>query len=240
MKHTLLIVDDDSRICDLLCTFLERHNFSTLKAPNVIQARGYLNTHTIDLILLDIMMPGSENGLDLAKQLRRDKNNIPIIFLTARDELQNKIDGLNAGADDYVLKPFEPTELLARINTILRRATHRLPKPNNDFFYSFGDAYFCMQTYRLLCHNKNEIGLTSTEQVLLKILSSRPYDAFSRKELATRSGFTVHERTIDVQITRLRRKLQDNMKYPKFIKTIRHIGYALYPDNKTTSQTIAL
>lgn len=232
-------MDDDNRICDLLSTFLERNDFSTLKAPNVIQARGYLNTQTIDLILLDIMMPGSQNGLDLTKQLRADKNNTPIIFLTAKDELQNRIDGLNAGADDYVLKPFEPTELLARIHTILRRTASQFLKPDNDFLYSFGDAYFCMQTYRLLYNNKKEIGLTSTEQMLLKILSTRPYDAFSRKELATRSGFIVHERTIDVQITRLRRKLKDNMKHPKFIKTVRHIGYALYPDYKTSSQSAA-
>lgn len=229
MKKKILIVDDDQKIRDLLCQFLEKNDYTTMKAKNVLEAFTLLSIYQFDLILLDIMMPGEMNGLDLAQKMRADQNNTPIIFLTAKDEVQDKITGLNAGGDDYMVKPFEPEELLARMETILRRV-HQAHQVQSGVRHYFGDIVFDAMSCMLIDNQGNEISLSSTEQQLLKTLSLKPYYAFSREELASRSGFIVNTRTIDVQITRLRKKLNDHVHMPKYIKTIRHVGYALYPD----------
>jgi two-component system phosphate regulon response regulator OmpR len=203
--------------------------FLITKASNSLQARGYLNVQTFDLLILDIMMPGEEDGLMLAKNLRKTSN-IPIILLTAKDELNDRINGLNSGADDYIIKPFEPEELLARIHSLLRRVN--APSDEiKDMFLKFGNIKFDLKTSRLFDENDEEIFLSSTEQLLLKVLGQNPFKPLSREELAQRAGFIVNERTIDVQITRLRKKLEDDVSQPRYIKTIRHVGYALYPED---------
>ena len=228
-SKTLLIADNDNRIRDLLALYFERKNFNVLKSANAAQAKSFINTTHIDLLLLDIMMPGQEDGLQLLKSLRDANNNIPTIFLTAKDELHNKIEGLEAGADDYVVKPFEPDELLARVKTLLRRSETINTVNNQSEVLFLGHQQFCLKTSRLINQEGVEINLSSTESLLLKTLASKPYFAFTRGDLAEKLGFSISERSIDVQINRLRKKLNDNLKKPIFVRTIRHVGYALYP-----------
>ncbi|MDP2193203.1 MAG: response regulator transcription factor [Alphaproteobacteria bacterium] len=227
---SILVVDDDERIRQLLSQFLINHGYRVTGASCAAQARSFIASHSFDLYILDIMMPGSENGLDLAQSLRMNPLCPPIILLTARDTLNDKITGFNHGADDYIIKPFEPLELLARIQAMLRRNQHNLEKLPEKRGLCFGPVEFDAQTARLWNADKQEIPLSSTEQILLKTLAQEPFKPFSRNDLCQKAGFTVGERTIDVQITRLRKKLGDNIKQSQYIKTIRHVGYALYPD----------
>ncbi|MBP9753132.1 MAG: response regulator transcription factor [Proteobacteria bacterium] len=226
MVYSVLVVDDDNRIRDLLAAYLEKNNFIVTKAANSLQARGYLKAQSFDLLILDIMMPGEEDGLALAQNLRKTSQ-VPIILLTAKDDLSDKVLGLNSGADDYIIKPFEPEELLARINSLLRRIN--LPIENDSLTsFKFGSITFDILSMRLFEEKGEEIFLSSTELLLLKVLCQNLGKALTREELATRGGFVVSERTIDVQITRLRKKIKDDVLKPKYIKTVRHVGYALY------------
>ena len=228
--YSILVVDDDLRIRELLGLFLSKHHYKVKLAANAAEARACIATQPFDLYIFDIMMPGQEDGLDLAKNLHTQPGAPPIILLTAKDTLEDKITGLEEGADDYLIKPFEPLELLARIKVLLRRSQNTM-QPEIDFkkLY-FGSVMFDTQTARLWDAENQEIPLTSTEQILLKILAQNPFNPFSRHDLCNKAGFTVGQRTIDVQVTRLRKKLSDTMKKNKYIKTIRHVGYALYPD----------
>ncbi|CAO5680580.1 MAG: Transcriptional regulatory protein OmpR [Holosporales bacterium] len=229
MSYSLLVVDDDNRIRDLLSAYLQKSGFIVTKAANSLQARGYLKAQSFDLLILDIMMPGEEDGLALAKSLR-ETSQVPIILLTAKDALSDRIEGLNRGADDYIIKPFEPEELLARIHSLLRRSLALNAKIKQESIFKFGSITFNLESMRLFEDNHQEIFLSSTELILLKILCQNAKKALTREELATRGGFTVSERTIDVQITRLRKKIKDDVLKPKYIKTVRHVGYAIYPE----------
>jgi two-component system phosphate regulon response regulator OmpR len=229
--YSILVVDDDLRIRELLGLFLSNHDYKVKLAANAAEARACIAIQKFDLYIFDIMMPGKENGLDLAKNLHTQMGAPPIILLTAKDTLDDKVIGLEEGADDYIVKPFEPLELLARIKVLLRRsnASHK-----NDVAFPkmhFGDIVFDCQTARLWDANNQEIPLTSTEQILLKILAQNPFNSFSRHDLCNKAGFIVSQRTVDVQVTRLRKKLKDTLKQSKYIKTMRHVGYALYPDS---------
>lgn len=224
---SILVVDDDKRIRELLSQFLSQNGFNVSSAANAAEARAYIATQKFDIHIFDIMMPGQENGLDLLRSLSNNKT--PTILLTAKDTLQDKIDGFEDGADDYLVKPFEPLELLARIKTLLRRSKSDLPAAES--LLNFGDISFDIATSRLRNQDNQEIVLSSTELVLFKILAQSPFHPFSRYDLCNKAGFMVGERTIDVQITRLRKKLNDDAAKPRFIKTIRHVGYALCPDN---------
>ncbi len=231
LQSRLLVVDDDRRLRELLVKFLSENDFLVSSAANAAEARAYLASQSVDLIILDIMMPG-EDGLSLTSSLTekgRDSGSrvVPILLLTARDQVDDRIQGLDVGADDYLTKPFEPRELLARIKAILRRAV-----PLEDAAVSeltLGDYRFNPTTGVL---NKGEevVFLSSTELVLLKILAQSPRKPFSREDLAQRIGHRVSERTIDVQITRLRRKIGDDPRQPRYLQTVRHIGYVLSPD----------
>jgi two-component system, OmpR family, phosphate regulon response regulator OmpR len=222
--HNLLVVDDDQKIRGLLAKFLTEHDYRVTTAANAAEARAQIACHKFDLIVLDVMMPG-ESGFDLTEGLRQTLD-VPIILLTARDEIDDRIKGLDLGADDYVVKPFDPMELLARIRSHLRRLN---TKQNSKDLFQFGDVSF-QQTSGLLKRGTEEITLTSTELVLLRILCQSPGEPFSRDALSQRMGFRVSNRTIDVQITRLRRKIEDDIRHPKFIQTVRHVGYAICPD----------
>jgi two-component system, OmpR family, phosphate regulon response regulator OmpR len=233
-QSRLLVVDDDRRLRELLVKFLTENNFLVSSAANAAEARAYLASQSADLIVLDIMMPG-EDGLSLTKSLVKQnegqkgakKSTIPILLLTARDQVDDRIQGLDVGADDYLTKPFEPRELLARIKAIMRRA---LPaEGEGDLELTLGIYRFNLET-GMLMKGEEVIFLSSTELVLLKILAQNPHKPFSREDLAQRIGHRVSERTIDVQITRLRRKIGDDPRQPRYLQTVRHIGYVLSPD----------
>lgn len=233
-QSRLLVVDDDRRLRELLVKFLSENEFLVSSAANAAEARAYLASHAVDLMILDIMMPG-EDGLSLTRSLTEGENGkkktgkspIPILLLTARDQVDDRIQGLDIGADDYLTKPFEPRELLARIKAILRRGSPA--QEITQTLLKMGDYHFNPET-GLLTKGGDVIFLSSTELVLLKILSQSPHKPFSREDLAQRIGHRVSERTIDVQITRLRRKIGDDPRQPRYLQTVRHIGYVLSPD----------
>lgn len=233
-QSRLLVVDDDRRLRELLVKFLSENDFLVSSATNAAEARAYLASQSVDLIILDIMMPG-EDGLSLTGSLAEKGQGqkggggrmVPILLLTARDQVNDRIQGLEIGADDYLTKPFEPRELLARIKAILRRA---LPVEGESPSELILGAHRFNQETGLLMKDEEVIFLSSTELVLLKILAQNPYKPFSREDLAQRIGHRVSERTIDVQITRLRRKIGDDPRQPRYLQTVRHIGYVLSPD----------
>ncbi len=217
----LLVVDDDTRIRTLLKQFLTTNGFRVTIASTAAEARRQLAGLDFDLIVLDVMMPG-ESGVDLTKALRADKN-VPILMLTALSETDNRITGLEAGADDYLPKPFDPRELILRINNILRRGGPPLtPKVEQLVFgpYTFQIAR------RELKNGGEPIKLTDREQEILAIFAERPGETIPRHELV--SGDTeVGERTIDVQINRLRRKIERDPGNPVWLQTVRGVGYRL-------------
>lgn len=228
-KDRVLIVDDDRRLRELLVKFLKDNGFLVFAASNAAEARVHLATGNVDLIVLDIMMPG-ESGLELTKSLRAQQNFIPILLLTAKDSLDDRIDGLGSGSDDYLTKPFEPLELLARIRAILRRVRPiSSGQKEEGGLLKFGNLTFNV-TQSKLEDQGDVVFLSSTELVLLKTLAQAPRQPFSRSDLAQRIGHRVSERSVDVQITRLRRKINDDPRQPKYIQTVRHVGYALCPD----------
>ena len=233
-QSRLLVVDDDRRLRELLVKFLSENDFLVSSAANAAEARAYLAGQSVDLMILDIMMPG-EDGISLTRSLAeksKDQNKgpngvIPILLLTAQDQVDDRILGLDVGADDYLTKPFEPRELLARIKAILRRASPLETTAPSDLTLG---SYRFNPTTGVLTKGEEVIFLSSTEMVLLKILAMNPRKPFSREDLAQRIGHRVSERTIDVQITRLRRKIGDDSRQPRYLQTVRHIGYVLSPD----------
>jgi two-component system phosphate regulon response regulator OmpR len=227
MMPMVLVVDDDMRLRELLGKFLIDYSYRVQTAANAAQARAQLASQHFDMMILDIMMP-KETGLELLASMRRNQSSykqIPVILLTAQDGLDEKIHGLMSGADDYLTKPFEPKELIARIETVLRRTN--IPRLVGIDLY-LGNYVFKVEKASLFKNNE-EVRLTSTEQMVLRILAQHPNQPFSRTDLAHRIGFVISDRSIDVQINRLRRKLEDDAG--KYLKTIRHVGYALCPDS---------
>jgi two-component system phosphate regulon response regulator OmpR len=222
----VLVVDDDQKIRELLGKFLADYGYRIQLAASAAQAKSALASLNVDIIILDIMMP-QENGLELLKNIRKPSSlysRIPVILLTAQADMDEKINGLMSGADDYLTKPFEPKELVARIEVILRRV--RQSKEQVKALLKFGNIELDAEFGTLTCGD-DEIYLTSSELMLLRILAQHPKQAFSRADLAQRVGFIVSERSIDVQINRLRRKLND--VDGKYIRTVRHVGYSLCP-----------
>ncbi len=225
--HHILVVDDDTRLRDLLRRFLAEHGFRISTAANAAEARRRLETLIFDLIVLDVMMPG-ESGLELTESLRRSST-VPILLLTARGESENRIDGLERGADDYLAKPFEPRELVARIRSILRRVPGPLPAQTPPIEISLGACRYDLQREELVSPT-GPIRLTSAETRLLQVLASSPGQMISREELTQRSQFNGNVRAIDVQVTRLRRKIEPDPRQPRYLQTVRGRGYVLRPD----------
>ncbi len=220
-KAHILIVDDDTRILSLLKQFLNKNEFLVSTAVSAIEAKDSLKTYNYDLIILDVMLP-SITGLDFATTIRDAGNNIPIVMLTALSEADDRVKGLEAGASDYVIKPFEPRELLLRINNLINNYN---PKKEKSITI-FGNNFYNSNT-KEFTKNDQIIPLSSTEQKLLEIFIGRLDTTISRFELSKIMG-GLSERSIDVQITRIRNKLEDNPKEPKYLKTVRNEGYALY------------
>ncbi len=218
-KVHLLVVDDDDRIRSLLKTYLSQHNFRVSTASNAAKVRRLLKTLTFDLVVLDIMMPG-EDGISLTKFIH-ETSTIPVLLLTARGEPDERIEGLRAGADDYLSKPFEPEELLLRIAAILRR--QRIHTHDGSRL-DFGPWQFTPATGELT-GPEGRISLTDSEARLLAALAKRPGEAFSRTALSRDTS--VAERSVDVQMARLRRKIEENQRHPQFLQTVRGEGYRL-------------
>lgn len=226
----ILVVDDDARIRDLLKRFLARHGYLVTLARDAHQATRLLESLAFDLLIVDVMMPG-EDGLSFTRRLRAD-GDTAILLLTAKGETDARIEGLEAGADDYLAKPFEPRELLLRVAAILRRAAPP-PAPAE----TVRELLLGERSYDLvrgeLSHGSEAVRLTSTEQALMRVFSRRPNEPVSRERLAEElggSGGAVQERAVDVQITRLRRKIEVDPKNPRYLQTVRGAGYMLTPD----------
>ena len=231
MNPHLLIVDDDERIRSLLQQFLVQSDYLVSTAENAKQAITLLSAIEFDLIILDVMMPG-QDGISFTAKLRNLKNNTPILLLTARGEIEDRIKGLEAGADDYLPKPFEPKELLLRINAILRRMADLKEEQIMPKTLNFGNLKYDVARNELW-KGKDQIRLTTTESQLMKIFTSALGEPISRANLVTSLGKAVslaQDRAIDVQITRLRRKIEVNPSKPRYLQTVRGAGYMLLFD----------
>lgn len=226
----LLIVDDDERIRGLLQKFLMRHGFLVSSARDAAHADRILSGLDFDLVVLDVMMPG-EDGVSFCKRLRETRD-LPILLLTAKNETDDRVAGLEAGADDYLAKPFEPKELLLRINSILRRVPATEPADVAPKVLHLGALRYDVEKGSLW-QGDTPVRLTATESQLMRIFSSAPGEAMSRTKLVEdlgRDGGQAQERAVDVQITRLRRKLEADPKQPRYLQTVRGAGYMLSPD----------
>lgn len=223
----LLVVDDDERIRGLLQKFLIRNGFLVTIARDALQARRLLAGLEFDLLVLDVMMPG-EDGIALTRDLRA-KMTVPILLLTAKGEASNRIEGFEAGADDYLVKPFEPKELLLRINAILRRVP-AVKADTGPKVLHLGDVRYDLDRGEMW-RGADPVRLTATEAALMRIFAGQPGAAVSRERLVGDLGEDAsQERAVDVQITRLRRKIEADPKQPRYLQTVRGEGYMLAPD----------
>src|SRR5690348_1263209 len=220
----LLVVDDDRRIRDLLSRFLTAEGYRVTTADSAGHARSKFNGLSFDLLILDVMMPG-ETGVEFAKSIRNTSGGrgVPIIMLTARHEIEHRIEGLQAGADDYLAKPFEPRELSLRVSNILRRAVPPPPQPAESV--RFGKFVFHIGRGELR-KGEDTIRLTDREREMLRMLAGKPGETISRLDLAGNGG-AISERAVDVLVNRLRRKVEKNPANPVFVQTVRGVGYRL-------------
>jgi two-component system phosphate regulon response regulator OmpR len=221
----ILVIDDDVRLRELLRKFLSERGFRVTTASDSSDAEAKLGALAFDLLVLDVMMPG-ESGVDFTRRLRRNSG-VPILLLTARSDPPDRIAGLASGADDYLGKPFEPDELLLRIRAILRRAPPPSEPPGE---IRFGPFRFDIRREELARDGGAPVRLTAAEASLLRVLAESSGAVVSREELLRRSRISGSERTIDVQVTRLRRKIEADPRQPRFIQTSRGQGYVLRQD----------
>ena len=219
-KNHILIVDDDNRIRDLLRDYLSENNYVISTAENADQAKEKLHYFKFDIIILDVMMPG-QNGYELTKEIKKDIH-VPIILLTAKGEVENRIKGLELGADDYIGKPFEPKELLLRIKNLINKNTKIVQKSK----HKIGSAEIYLNKMIVNLKNKIKKINNSEKKVLIEMLAN-PGKTYSRGEIGKISDIS-QERSIDVMITRLRQKLEIDPKNPKYLQTIRGSGYVLW------------
>ncbi len=219
----LLVVDDDRTIRILLSRFLLREGYRVSTAESAAEARAKLEGLRFDLLILDVMMPG-ENGFDLARAIRA-ASTVPILMLTARDEKESRILGLEIGADDYVAKPFEPRELSLRVANILKRARPARAEPVEPV--RFGPFVFHLATGELR-RGDDPVRLTERECEMLRVLAAKIGETVPRQALAG-NGEAVSERTVDVQVNRLRRKIENDPANPLIVQTVRGVGYRLVP-----------
>jgi two-component system phosphate regulon response regulator OmpR len=219
-KNHILVVDDDDRIRSLLKDFLTEKNYIVSTAKNAEQAKNRLKYLKFDIIILDVMMPG-QNGYELTKEIKKQIK-VPIILLTAKGEVENRIKGLEIGADDYIGKPFEPKELLLRVKNIIKKDS----KIDLNLKYYVGNAEIDLNKMIVNLNNKLKKINNSEKKVLIEMLAN-PGKTYSREEIGKISGIN-QERSIDVMITRLRHKLEINPKSPKYLQTMRGSGYVLW------------
>ena len=220
----ILVIDDDERLLELLKRFLEESGFRVTGASNTDQANSFMKGIYFDLLVIDIMMPGT-TGIEWLIELRKHTS-IPAIFLTALGETEDRIEGLTAGADDYLSKPFEPRELVLRIKRILERALSSSPSHSDVIF---GNFVFNIEN-RKLAKNDSVVYLTTSEQDLLSCFAKNPNKILSREDLIEFLEGRMQGRSIDVAIARLRSKIEDDPKQPFFLTTVRHLGWKLQID----------
>lgn len=220
----VLVVDDDLRLADLLRRYLSDSGFRVTIAENAGEARAHLASFAFDLVVLDVMMPG-ESGLDLTRALRRESG-VPILLLTAMAEPEDRVNGLEQGADDYLSKPFEPRELVLRIRNILQRRP-RADAASHEI--RFGGCRFEVIRGELF-RGGDLVHLTAAEAGLLSALAQKAGQAISREELSLSAQFSGNVRNVDVQMTRLRRKIERDPRFPRYLQTVRGTGYVLKPD----------
>ncbi|SDG35979.1 response regulator transcription factor [Roseospirillum parvum] len=231
LRHHILVVDDDRRLRRLLSDYLSGEGFMVSTAADAAEARAHLAALTFDLVVLDIMMPG-ESGLEVAAALRAEEADpgapppVPILLLTAMAEPEDRIRGLEVGVDDYLTKPFEPRELLLRINAILRRLPRPAAAPAAPL--RFGALTFD-PTAELLSGATGAVHLTAAELNLLAVLARHNGETISRDELAEATGNAANPRAVDVQVTRLRKKIEPDPRLPRYLLTVRGQGYRLRP-----------
>ncbi|MGI9351756.1 MAG: response regulator [Rhizobiaceae bacterium] len=220
----VLVIDDDSRLRDLLTRYLSNNGYRVSNAGDAAEARRKLAHLEFDLLVVDVMMPG-ETGLSFTKSIR-DSIDVPVLMLTALEEVENRIEGLEAGADDYLSKPFEPRELLLRINSILRRAA----KPDQPVIeqVNFGDYHYSVKRGELTLSGET-VRLTDREREIMTAFATQPGGTIPRHELLGDENAS-GERKIDVQINRLRRKIETDPANPKWLQTVRGVGYRLCVD----------
>ncbi|HEY4163842.1 MAG TPA: response regulator transcription factor [Dongiaceae bacterium] len=227
----ILVVDDDRRLRDLIARFLGDHGYQVLTAVDAKDARAKLKNLTFDLLVLDIMMPG-ETGLELTADLRNESD-VPILLLTARTETEDRIAGFETGADDYLTKPFEPKELVLRIQSILKRARGKREEAKSRRVIRLGDYLFELDRRRLF-RGEEPVYLTEAETNMLAQLGERAGEVVTREELSPSASETSEDlpasRLVDVQVTRLRRKIETDPRFPRYLQTVRGRGYLLQPD----------
>jgi two-component system phosphate regulon response regulator OmpR len=220
IKYHILVVDDDDRIRELVKEYLNENGFIVSTGNSAEEAKIRLEYFTFDLIVLDVMMPG-QNGFDLTKEIKKTSS-IPIILLTAKGEVENRIEGLELGADDYLAKPFEPKELLLRIKNVIKKSN----KFNFNKINKIGAAKVDLNKMSIFLKNKTNKINNAEKEVLLEMLSN-PGKTYTRSQIGEISNI-VQERSIDVMITRLRKKIEVDPKKPKYLQTIRGSGYVLW------------
>jgi two-component system phosphate regulon response regulator OmpR len=236
-KTRILVVDDDARLRDLLNRYLNEQGYAVRVVPDAPEMNRYLARERYDLMILDLMLPG-EDGLSVCKRLRGGGENLPIIMLTAKGDDVDRIVGLEVGADDYLPKPFNPRELLARIQAVLRRRPPSAPPgapATEPQTVEFGVFRFNLAA-RSLSKNGQDVPLTTGEFALLKVLVQHPRSPLSRDklmELARGREFGAFDRSIDVQISRLRKLIEPDLAKPAFIQTVWGFGYVFIPDGKS-------
>ena len=218
----ILVIDDDQRLRLLLKQFLEKNGFRVSDAEDTDKAKKIMKSLIFDLLVIDIMMPG-QNGLEFLKEVRL-KNNVPALMLSAMSAPEDRLDGLEFGADDYMTKPFEPRELLLRIQNILKRFTPNISKNNENT--RFGPFLFNHNSLNLY-KDGISVHLTTSEQRLLNCFSLSPNKALSRDDINKLLGGNMEIRSIDVAIVRIRRKLEQDQRYPVYLQTVRGVGWML-------------
>ena len=222
-KTHILVVDDDTRLRSLLTRFLRENDFMVSSAKGAFEARDMLKEYKFDILIVDIMMP-NETGLEFLSKLRKE-DNVPVILLTAMGEAGDRINGLELGADDYLAKPFEPKELVLRIRNILRRAPQEVDKVNSKL--NLGLCWYELDKKELTNKQGQIIHITPVEQAMLSMLGQKSGQIFSRERLAELLGAGQGPRSIDVQVTRLRKKIEKDSKNPRYLQTVRGKGYML-------------
>jgi len=219
-KIHILVVDDDDRIRHLLKEYLNEYDYIVSTSENAVDAKKKLTHFKFDLIVLDVMMPG-QDGYELTREIKQ-KINVPIILLTAKGEVENRIKGLEIGADDYIGKPFEPKELLLRIKNIINKKS----RIDLNLKHFVGNAKIDLNKMFIILGKKSSRINTSEKKILIEMLNN-PGKTFSRQRIGEISGIN-QERSIDVMITRLRQKIENNPKNPKYLQTVRGSGYVLW------------
>ncbi len=225
-KKHILVVDDDTRLRSLLQRYLREQGFLVSATKDAIEAEDFIQNYIFDLLIVDVMMP-KVTGLEFLNNLREKGNTIPIIMLTAMGETADRISGLEAGADDYLPKPFEPKELVLRINNILKRTIKAKELSSKLIFHGLS---YDIEKGELRDNDGKIIHITPVEKTLLNLFGNNIGEVYTRDELAEVLGVTENQRTVDVQITRLRKKIETDTKNPRYLQTVRGKGYMLISD----------